>query len=99
MLDRRAPHLLWIAQARRGVSARQASGDRPRPSAARVAIPMSEKPSAAVLPEGLLYVDGVLRRAEGGKTYDNIGPWTGQPVGIAADASANDVEEAIAAAR
>ena len=54
---------------------------------------------ANVLPEGLLYVDGVLRRAEGGRTFDNIGPWTGQPVGIVADASANDVEEAIAAAR
>ena len=54
---------------------------------------------AAVLPEGLLYVDGVLRRAENGRTYDNIGPWTGKPVGIAADASAGDVEQAIAAAR
>ena len=52
-----------------------------------------------ILPEGLLYVDGVLRKAEGGRTYDNIGPWTGEPVGQAADASATDVEEAIAAAR
>lgn len=52
-----------------------------------------------MLPEALLYVDGKLRQAEGGKTYDNIGPWTGQPVGVAADASAADVEEAIAAAR
>jgi aldehyde dehydrogenase (NAD+) len=52
-----------------------------------------------ILPEGLLYIDGALRRAEGGRTYDNIGPWTGQRVGIAGDASARDVEEAIAAAR
>lgn len=55
--------------------------------------------AAAVLPEGMLYVDGVIRRAEHGRTYDNIGPWTGQSVGIAADASAADVEQAIAAAR
>lgn len=52
-----------------------------------------------VLPEAKLYVDGVVRRAAGDKTYDNIGPWTGQVVGQAADASAADVEEAIAAAR
>ena len=54
---------------------------------------------AVILPEGLLYVDGVLRRAENDRTYDNIGPWTGKPVGVAADASARDVEEAIVAAR
>ncbi|HEX7858424.1 MAG TPA: aldehyde dehydrogenase family protein [Sphingobium sp.] len=52
-----------------------------------------------ILPDALLYVDGKLRAAEGGKTYDNIGPWTGEVVGHAADASAADVEEAIAAAR
>ncbi len=53
----------------------------------------------AVLPDALLYIDGTLRGAEGGKTYDNIGPWTGEVVGKAADASAADVEEAIVAAR
>jgi aldehyde dehydrogenase (NAD+) len=52
-----------------------------------------------ILPEANLYIDGVVRRAEGGKTFDNIGPWTGEIVGIAADASRADVEEAIAAAR
>jgi aldehyde dehydrogenase (NAD+) len=51
------------------------------------------------LPEGMLFIDGELRRAAGGKTYDNIGPWTGEIVGVAADASASDVEDAIAAAR
>ena len=56
-------------------------------------------PAAHVLPEGLLYIDGELRRAEGGRTFVNIGPWTGEPVGVAADASAADVEQAIAAAR
>ena len=51
------------------------------------------------LPEARLYIDGVIRRASADKTYDNIGPWTGKTVGVAADASAEDVEEAIAAAR
>ena len=53
----------------------------------------------SVLPDAKLYIDGQLRDAEGGRTYDNIGPWTGQPVGKAGDASANDVDMAIAAAR
>ncbi|WP_428310643.1 aldehyde dehydrogenase family protein [Hydrocarboniphaga sp.] len=51
------------------------------------------------LPDSLLYIDGKLRPAQGGKTYDNIGPWTGEVIGQAADASAADVDEAIAAAR
>ena len=53
----------------------------------------------ATLPDAKLTIDGVLRDAQGGKTFDVISPWTGQPVGKAADASAADVEEAIAAAR
>jgi aldehyde dehydrogenase (NAD+) len=53
----------------------------------------------AILPDAKLYIDGVLRDAEGGKIFDVIGPWTGEVVGIAADASAGDVEAAIAAAR
>jgi aldehyde dehydrogenase (NAD+) len=52
-----------------------------------------------MLAEAKLYIDGKLRRAAGGKTYDNIGPWTGEVIGIAADASREDVDEAIAAAR
>jgi aldehyde dehydrogenase (NAD+) len=52
-----------------------------------------------MLPEAKLYIDGKLRSAAGGKTYDNVGPWTGTVVGQAADASADDVNEAIAAAR
>jgi len=55
--------------------------------------------SRTMLPEGMLFIDGELRRAEGDRTYDNIGPWTGKTVGIAADASAADVQAAIAAAR
>jgi len=53
----------------------------------------------ALLPEAKLYIDGVLRRAAGEKLYDNIGPWTGEVVGKAADASREDVSAAIAAAR
>jgi aldehyde dehydrogenase (NAD+) len=51
------------------------------------------------LPDALLYIDGKVRPAQGKKTYDNVGPWTGEVVGQAADASAADVDEAIAAAR
>ena len=53
----------------------------------------------AQLPEAKLYIDGQLRDATGGGRYDVIGPWTGEPVGQAADATAEDVEAAIAAAR
>ena len=49
--------------------------------------------------ETQLFIDGELRPAKGGKTYDNIGPWTGEVIGHAADASAEDVDAAIAAAR
>lgn len=51
------------------------------------------------LPEALLYIDGVVRPASNGKTYDNISPWTGEVVGQAADATAEDIEAAIVAAR
>jgi aldehyde dehydrogenase (NAD+) len=51
------------------------------------------------LPEARLYIDGQIRAAAGGKTYDVIGPWTGNVVTLAADATAEDVNEAIAAAR
>ncbi len=52
-----------------------------------------------ILSEAKLYIDGVLRRAAGEKMYDNIGPWTGEVVGKAADASREDVNAAISAAR
>jgi aldehyde dehydrogenase (NAD+) len=51
------------------------------------------------LPDARLFIDGELRDAEDGKTFDVIGPWTGEVVGKAADASAADVEAAIVAAR
>lgn len=51
------------------------------------------------LPDAKLYIDGERRDAEGSKTFDVVSPWTGQVVGKAADASAADVDAAIAAAR
>jgi aldehyde dehydrogenase (NAD+) len=52
-----------------------------------------------IFPESQLFIDGALRPAAGGRSYDNIGPWTGEIVGKSADASAADVEAAIVAAR
>jgi aldehyde dehydrogenase (NAD+) len=52
-----------------------------------------------ILPEAKLYIDGKIRRAGGDATYDVIGPWTGEVVTKAADATPQDVEEAISAAR
>jgi aldehyde dehydrogenase (NAD+) len=51
------------------------------------------------LPDAKLFIDGQLRDAAGGRTYDVISPWTGEPTGKAADATAEDIEAAIAAAR
>ncbi|NND68562.1 MAG: aldehyde dehydrogenase family protein [Halioglobus sp.] len=51
------------------------------------------------LPEALLLINGELRRAQGDKTYDNLCPWTAEVACQAADASAADVDAAIAAAR
>lgn len=51
------------------------------------------------LPDAKLFIDGQLRDATGGATYDLLSPWTGEVVGKAADASAADVEAAIVSAR
>ncbi|HKR90271.1 MAG TPA: aldehyde dehydrogenase family protein [Phenylobacterium sp.] len=51
------------------------------------------------LPEAKLYIDGKLRRAAGDRTFEVVGPWTGEITTLAADASAEDMNEAIAAAR
>jgi aldehyde dehydrogenase (NAD+) len=58
-----------------------------------------ERTAMTKLPDARLFIDGEIRDAEGGRTFEVISPWTGQPVGKAADASAADVEAAIAAAR
>jgi aldehyde dehydrogenase (NAD+) len=49
-------------------------------------------------PDSQLYINGVLRPAEAGRTYENIAPTTGKPVGRAGDASKADMAAAIAAA-
>jgi aldehyde dehydrogenase (NAD+) len=49
--------------------------------------------------EERLYIGGVLRSAEGGKVFDNVSPVTEQVIGVCADASSRDMEDAIAAAR
>jgi aldehyde dehydrogenase (NAD+) len=52
-----------------------------------------------MFPEGKLFINGKLQKAAGGKTYDDISPWTGELIGVAADASPDDVLAAIDAAR
>ena len=47
----------------------------------------------------MLYIDGKMTGAGGGRTFDIISPWTGEVVGKAADANADDVNAAITAAR
>jgi aldehyde dehydrogenase (NAD+) len=49
--------------------------------------------------EERLFIGGKLREAGGGRTYENINPATEQVVGVAADATAEDMLEAIGAAR
>jgi aldehyde dehydrogenase (NAD+) len=51
------------------------------------------------LAEERLYIGGLLRSAEGGKVFDNVSPVTEQVIGVCADASGLDMEDAIAAAR
>ena len=51
------------------------------------------------LPDARLYINGEMRDASNGKTFDNINPWTGEVVGQVADATADDVNAAIVAAR
>jgi aldehyde dehydrogenase (NAD+) len=50
-------------------------------------------------PASLLYIDGTLRAAEGGRTFDVEAPISATIAGQAADATAADVDAAIAAAR
>lgn len=50
-------------------------------------------------PETRLLVNGELRPAAGGRTYDNINPATATVAGVAADGSVADLDEAVGAAR
>jgi aldehyde dehydrogenase (NAD+) len=54
---------------------------------------------AEMLVEERLFINGKLRPASGGRTLDNISPVTEEVIGVAADASAADMDEAIGAAR
>ncbi len=49
--------------------------------------------------ESRLLINGELKAAQSGKTYDNINPATEQVIGVVADAGIEEMEEAIAAAR
>lgn len=49
--------------------------------------------------ESRLYINGQLVEAQGGRQYPNINPATEAEVGVAADASVEDADRAIAAAR
>jgi aldehyde dehydrogenase (NAD+) len=64
---------------------------------------MTASPIAAATvsfnPETRLYIDGQLRDASGGRTADNLNPATEEVLGVAADAGADDMDAAIAAAR
>jgi aldehyde dehydrogenase (NAD+) len=50
-------------------------------------------------PETRLYIDGQLRESLTGRTADNINPATEEVLGVTTDAGAEDMDEAIAAAR
>ncbi|MDT5287200.1 MAG: aldehyde dehydrogenase [Mycobacterium sp.] len=64
---------------------------------------MTASPIAAATvnfnPENRLFVDGRLRDSSTGKTVDNINPASEELLGVATDASAADMDEAISAAR
>jgi aldehyde dehydrogenase (NAD+) len=64
---------------------------------------MTASPIAAATvnfnPETRLFVDGRLRDSSTGKTVDNINPANEELLGVATDAGAEDMDEAIAAAR
>ncbi|ORA19924.1 aldehyde dehydrogenase family protein [Mycobacterium arosiense] len=62
------------------------------------ASPVAE-PTAQFNPESRLYIDGRLRDSSAGRTVDNVNPATEQLLGTCTDAGAEDMEEAIAAAR
>lgn len=64
---------------------------------------MTASPVAAATvnfnPETRLFIDGRLRESSTGNTADNLNPATEEMLGVAADAGADDMDAAIAAAR
>jgi aldehyde dehydrogenase (NAD+) len=55
--------------------------------------------SKSVPQEDRLLINGTLRAASDGSTYDNINPASGSIIGAAADATSEDADAAVAAAR
>lgn len=55
--------------------------------------------SVAFNPETRLYIDGQLRMSSTGQTVDNVNPATEEVLGLCTDAGAQDMKDAIAAAR
>ena len=55
--------------------------------------------SVAFNPETRLYIDGQLRMSSTGQTVDNVNPATEEVLGLCTDAGAEDMTDAIAAAR
>ncbi|HEY4928030.1 MAG TPA: aldehyde dehydrogenase [Acidimicrobiales bacterium] len=53
----------------------------------------------AVIGEERLLIDGELRPSRSGATFETVNPATGEVLGVAADGSAEDLDEAIGAAR
>ena len=51
------------------------------------------------LEESRMLIDGKLVPASGGRTYENVNPATEQVIGVTADATADDMRDAIGAAR
>src|ERR1700712_2125082 len=64
---------------------------------------MTASPVAAATvnfnPETRLFIDGQLRESSSGKTANNLNPATEEVLGLTADAGAEDMDAAIAAAR
>lgn len=64
---------------------------------------MSQKLAESITQPGYgeerLYINGELRAASNNRTYENIAPASGEIIGIAADASVEDAQQALEAAR
>ena len=60
---------------------------------------MSDPSTATVHPEHRMLIDGELVEAQDGRRFDNLNPATEEVLGQVADASAADMQRAIAAAR
>ena len=55
--------------------------------------------TTGVVGEERLLIDGALRTARSGRVFETVNPATGEVLGVAADGTADDMDDAIAAAR